>query len=388
MSVTTCPKCKGKGVYPSETTPDAVNICEKCNGDGSIPYIPEYECTKGHTITLNGYCDLMNCRDYTPEAGNVCAYLRQPKKPATIPHIIKEGSREHVISYSTQGRHCSEPNCEVNFENEPATCPVKARIKDGAFVGCDFHVIQWKDNGEVFEVVDFTKERKKLTALGYGKKESYGNGALYVKPEDLIPADLKSAERAITHEERVDLSNQAFAKFKPEPAEPLFKGIEERWDFTKNLDDFQDLAFNLYKEGHASRADAVTYLIERCKRVEFKPIPKVEPQAEMMPLIDNKYKHDFEPYGVAHKNCWQEAIEAQRGADMAWLPVHDQQVATAVVKEFVKECEKKIAKNKTYGGNEQSTSYNRGLRVASEIIRSMVMRRSTSERKVSKRQDK
>jgi hypothetical protein len=31
-------------------------------------------------------------------------------------HIIKEGSRRHVITYSTQGMYCSEPNCEVNHD--------------------------------------------------------------------------------------------------------------------------------------------------------------------------------------------------------------------------------------------------------------------------------
>jgi hypothetical protein len=36
-------------------------------------------------------------------------------------HIHCEGARFHVISYSTEGRRCSEPECEVNFENEEAT---------------------------------------------------------------------------------------------------------------------------------------------------------------------------------------------------------------------------------------------------------------------------
>ncbi len=31
-----------------------------------------------------------------------------------VKHIIKEGSREHVISYNSEGRKCSEPNCEIN----------------------------------------------------------------------------------------------------------------------------------------------------------------------------------------------------------------------------------------------------------------------------------
>jgi hypothetical protein len=81
-------------------------------------------------------------------------------------------------------------------EYEP-TCPEcghKVRIKNGAFVGCDFHIIEWKDEGEVFDVADFTKERKKLTASGYGKKGDYGSGALFVKPEDIIPADLQPKE--------------------------------------------------------------------------------------------------------------------------------------------------------------------------------------------------
>lgn len=30
------------------------------------------------------------------------------------PHIIKEGSREHVIYWDSSGSHCSEPNCEWN----------------------------------------------------------------------------------------------------------------------------------------------------------------------------------------------------------------------------------------------------------------------------------
>jgi len=29
-------------------------------------------------------------------------------------HIIKEGSREHVISWDNTGRHCSNIHCEIN----------------------------------------------------------------------------------------------------------------------------------------------------------------------------------------------------------------------------------------------------------------------------------
>jgi len=31
-----------------------------------------------------------------------------------IKHITEEGSRRHVLRWDSQGRHCSEPNCEVN----------------------------------------------------------------------------------------------------------------------------------------------------------------------------------------------------------------------------------------------------------------------------------
>ena len=33
-------------------------------------------------------------------------------------HIIKEGSRVHVLHWDTNGVHCSEPNCEIN-KKEP-----------------------------------------------------------------------------------------------------------------------------------------------------------------------------------------------------------------------------------------------------------------------------
>ena len=32
----------------------------------------------------------------------------------TLKHICKEGARYHVLYWNTQGRHCSEPKCEIN----------------------------------------------------------------------------------------------------------------------------------------------------------------------------------------------------------------------------------------------------------------------------------
>ena len=53
------------------------------------------------------------------------------KKTKIIQHIIKEGSRKHVISYDMmRGKHCSEPNCEINFsideilKNKPIYEPI------------------------------------------------------------------------------------------------------------------------------------------------------------------------------------------------------------------------------------------------------------------------
>ena len=40
--------------------------------------------------------------------------LKERKKK----HIIKEGSRRHVLYWNTNGKHCSEPDCEINQEKK------------------------------------------------------------------------------------------------------------------------------------------------------------------------------------------------------------------------------------------------------------------------------
>lgn len=35
-------------------------------------------------------------------------------KDGTEKHIIKEGSRHHVVWWDANGSHCSESNCELN----------------------------------------------------------------------------------------------------------------------------------------------------------------------------------------------------------------------------------------------------------------------------------
>lgn len=41
-----------------------------------------------------------------------------PREPASDPrfikHVICEGARFHVLSYTTIGTHCSEPSCIIN----------------------------------------------------------------------------------------------------------------------------------------------------------------------------------------------------------------------------------------------------------------------------------
>lgn len=34
--------------------------------------------------------------------------------PNYIKHVVCDGAHFHVLSYSTQGTHCSEPNCIMN----------------------------------------------------------------------------------------------------------------------------------------------------------------------------------------------------------------------------------------------------------------------------------
>lgn len=43
-----------------------------------------------------------------------------PKKntDGSLKHIIKDGARYHVISFHSDGLHCSEPNCEINKKRE------------------------------------------------------------------------------------------------------------------------------------------------------------------------------------------------------------------------------------------------------------------------------
>ena len=62
-------------------------------------------------IEFDALCRPYHCNDY--------GYGEEAMK-----HINKEGSREHVVWWDTQGRHCSEPECEVN---KPEKCLEKKK---------------------------------------------------------------------------------------------------------------------------------------------------------------------------------------------------------------------------------------------------------------------
>lgn len=68
---------------------------------------------------------------------------------------------------------------------------MKARIKDGAYVGVDFHEAKWTDDGTVFEVRELSKNgcdkpRFECVADGYGTKGAYGCGSLYTDKSNLL----------------------------------------------------------------------------------------------------------------------------------------------------------------------------------------------------------
>ena len=39
----------------------------------------------------------------------------------SVQHVYCEGARFHVVSWSTSGQHCSEPECEINAERKRRT---------------------------------------------------------------------------------------------------------------------------------------------------------------------------------------------------------------------------------------------------------------------------
>lgn len=53
----------------------------------------------------------------TLKVPNLYRYEPEFNEDGTEKHIVCDGARYHVLSYSTHGSHCSEPNCEINKES-------------------------------------------------------------------------------------------------------------------------------------------------------------------------------------------------------------------------------------------------------------------------------
>lgn len=45
-------------------------------------------------------------------------YIPEFNGDGTEKHIVCNGARFHVLSYSNRGVHCSEPKCEINRQRE------------------------------------------------------------------------------------------------------------------------------------------------------------------------------------------------------------------------------------------------------------------------------
>ena len=46
---------------------------------------------------------------------------REYNESGHIKHVSKEGSREHVLWWDSNGCHCSEKDCEINFQKVDRT---------------------------------------------------------------------------------------------------------------------------------------------------------------------------------------------------------------------------------------------------------------------------
>lgn len=48
-------------------------------------------------------------------------FKREYNNKGQLVHIRKEGSREHVLYWDSNGCHCSEKDCEINYKNKLAS---------------------------------------------------------------------------------------------------------------------------------------------------------------------------------------------------------------------------------------------------------------------------
>lgn len=188
---------------------------------------------------------------------------------------------------------CGKPKDHTIHKDATSSKAPPLKFKVGDNVACADG-----QSGEIAEVVTDDSHPYRVGNCWYQEKHLQ----LWTPKEPVCPAILKDgkhewkeftggwfcnycripmpAERALTHKEKVGLSNESFNKrFKPESVEmPPDNSLLYGWTVDKRLSDFKTTATNLKAEGQTSRADVVLYLIERCKRAESKPICKIEPE--------------------------------------------------------------------------------------------------------------
>lgn len=91
----------------------------------------------------------------------------------------------------------SEENTEITGNSESTVkrfvrrvrIGMKVMVKDGAIIGQDCKFGPWKDEGEILIVeskLANNKNRYVLKGDGYGNKENYGDGVLFVNKYDLV----------------------------------------------------------------------------------------------------------------------------------------------------------------------------------------------------------
>ena len=103
-----CPRCNGKGIYLSKITPDAVNICEKCHGDGTIPYA---ETQSEHYKTIP--VDRASAEKFSSD---IAKRLLENDEPSDDPNICSQGYKienGHGLGCSILPRCAECPNSKT-----------------------------------------------------------------------------------------------------------------------------------------------------------------------------------------------------------------------------------------------------------------------------------
>lgn len=68
---------------------------------------------------------------------------KRKTKKNVVKHVTKEGSRQHVIYWDTQGTHCSEPDCEINHEPK---CKTEPKVGDKIYVPSRLYISRGSDD--------------------------------------------------------------------------------------------------------------------------------------------------------------------------------------------------------------------------------------------------